>query len=454
MTETPLPASTSPATRADDAQRIASGYQFTGEALEMGSVLLDGQPYPQARIRVPLAMVNRHGLIAGATGTGKTKTLQVLTEQLSAAGVPVVIADIKGDLSGLAQAGTTNDKITQRAVDTADDWAPTAYPVEFLALGGVGTGVPLRATMTSFGPTLLAKVLGCNSTQESSLGLIFHYADTAGLPLLDLKDLRAVIQFLTSDDGKADLKNLGGLSSATAGVILRQLITLETQGGDVFFGEPEFDTADLLRTDAQGRGVISSIELANLQDRPTLFSTFLMWLLADLFHELPEVGDLAKPKLVFFFDEAHLLFNGASKAFLEAVTQTVRSGPVERGRHLLRDAESHRRARFRARPAGQSGAACAACVHARRRGRAGQGSQDVSEDEGLRPVRSPHPAGNRRGGGDRAGRVRRAHPGRLDPPARAAVADGPDRPGRPAAGRRGVAPAGAVRAIARSRVRV
>jgi DNA helicase HerA-like ATPase len=324
MTETPLPASTSPATRADDAQRIANGYQFTGEALEMGSVLLDGRPYPQARIRVPLAMVNRHGLIAGATGTGKTKTLQVLTEQLSAAGVPVVIADIKGDLSGLAQAGTTNDKITQRAVDTADDWAPTAYPVEFLALGGVGTGAPLRATMTSFGPTLLAKVLGCNSTQESSLGLIFHYADTAGLPLLDLKDLRAVIQFLTSDDGKADLKNLGGLSSATAGVILRQLITLETQGGDVFFGEPEFDTADLLRTDAQGRGVISSIELANLQDRPTLFSTFLMWLLADLFHELPEVGDLAKPKLVFFFDEAHLLFNGASKAFLEAVTQTVR----------------------------------------------------------------------------------------------------------------------------------
>ena len=292
--------------------------------LEMGAVLLDGTSYPQARIRVPLAMVNRHGLIAGATGTGKTKTLQVLTEQLSAAGVPVVVADIKGDLSGLAQAGTSNDRIAERAVDTGDDWAPTAYPVDFLALGGVGSGAPLRATMTSFGPTLLAKVLGCNSTQESSLGLIFHYADSAGLPLLDLKDLRAVIQYLTSDDGKADLKNLGGLSSATAGVILRQLITLETQGGDVFFGEPEFDTADLLRTDSQGRGVISSIELANLQDRPMLFSTFLMWLLADLFHELPEVGDLDQPKLVFFFDEAHLLFNDASKAFLDAVTQTVR----------------------------------------------------------------------------------------------------------------------------------
>jgi DNA double-strand break repair helicase HerA and related ATPase len=307
-----------------DAERIASGYESTGSALEMGAVLLDGTSYPQARIRVPLAMVNRHGLIAGATGTGKTKTLQVLTEQLSAAGVPVVVADIKGDLSGLAQAGTSNNRIAERAVDTGDDWAPTAYPVDFLALGGVGSGAPLRATMTSFGPTLLAKVLGCNSTQESSLGLIFHYADSAGLPLLDLKDLRAVIQYLTSDDGKADLKNLGGLSSATAGVILRQLITLETQGGEVFFGEPEFDTADLLRTDSQGRGVISSIELANLQDRPMLFSTFLMWLLADLFHELPEVGDLDQPKLVFFFDEAHLLFNDASKAFVDAVTQTVR----------------------------------------------------------------------------------------------------------------------------------
>jgi DNA helicase HerA-like ATPase len=327
MTETPPSPPTPRAVanaRPADAGRIASGYESTGSALEMGAVLLDGTSYPQARIRVPLAMVNRHGLIAGATGTGKTKTLQVLTEQLSAAGVPVVVADIKGDLSGLAQAGTSNDRIAARAVDTGDDWAPTAYPVDFLALGGVGSGAPLRATMTSFGPTLLAKVLGCNSTQESSLGLIFHYADSAGLPLLDLKDLRAVIQYLTSDDGKADLKNLGGLSSATAGVILRQLITLETQGGDVFFGEPEFDTADLLRTDSQGRGVISSIELANLQDRPMLFSTFLMWLLADLFHELPEVGDLDKPKLVFFLDEAHLLFNDASKAFLDAVTQTVR----------------------------------------------------------------------------------------------------------------------------------
>ncbi len=309
---------------ADAAAAIAGGYAFSGTALELGSVVLDGAAHPDERIRVPLGMLTRHGLIAGATGTGKTKTLQVLTEQLSAAGVPVVVADIKGDLSGLSQPGTSNDKITQRSADTGDEWVPTAFPVEFYALGAVGIGVPLRATMTSFGPTLLSKVLQLNSTQESSLGLIFHYADTAGLPLLDLKDLRAVIQYLTADEGKNDLKGIGGLSSATAGVILRSLITLQSQGGDVFFGEPEFEPSDLLRTDSAGRGIISSIELANLQDRPVLFSTFLMWLLAELFHELPEVGDVDKPKLVFFFDEAHLLFNGASKAFLDAVTQTVR----------------------------------------------------------------------------------------------------------------------------------
>jgi hypothetical protein len=316
----------STATESDAAAAaIAAGYSFTGSALEFGTVVLGGAAHPDARIRVPLSMMNRHGLIAGATGTGKTKTLQGLAEQLSAAGVPVVVADIKGDLSGLSAPGTANDRITQRAKDTADtDWAPTAYPVEFAALGGVGTGAALRATMTSFGPTLLAKVLDLNDTQESSLNLVFHYADKAGLPLLDLKDLRAVISYLTGEDGKADLAELGGLSKATAGVILRDLIALEDQGGDAFFGEPEFDTTDLLRQAQDGRGVITSIELANLQDRPQLFSTFLMWLLADLFHELPEIGDVEQPKLVFFFDEAHLLFNGASKAFLDAVTQTVR----------------------------------------------------------------------------------------------------------------------------------
>jgi DNA double-strand break repair helicase HerA and related ATPase len=306
------------------AAAIAAGYAFTGPALHLGAVVHGGRPHPGAQVRIPLSMMNRHGLIAGATGTGKTKTLQLVAEQLSAAGVPVVLADVKGDLTGLARPGVPGDRISRRAADTADDWTPAAAPVEFLALGGLGTGVPVRATLTSFGPLLLSKVLDLNATQESSLGLVFHYADRAGLPLLDLKDLRAVISWLTGPEGKADLQGLGGLSKATAGVLLRELIALEDLGGDVFFGEPEWETRDLLRTTPDGRGLISSVELTELQDRPALFSTFLMWLLADLFEELPEVGDLERPKLVFFFDEAHLLFAGASKAFLESVTQTVR----------------------------------------------------------------------------------------------------------------------------------
>jgi len=306
------------------AVRIAAGYATEGPAVELGSVLLGGQAHPQAAVRLPLAMLNRHGLIAGATGTGKTKTLQLIAEQLSAAGVPVVLADLKGDLAGLVRPGEANERVTRRAADTGDTWEPTGFPVEYLALGGIGTGVPVRATITDFGPVLLAKVLDLNETQESSLGLVFHYADSAGLPLLDLKDLRAVLTWLTGDEGKADLKGLGGLSSATAGVILRELIALEDLGGDVFFGEPAFEPADLIRTAADGRGVISAVELMAVQDRPALFSTFLMWLLAELFEELPEVGDLDRPTVVFFLDEAHLLFADASKAFLEAVTQTVR----------------------------------------------------------------------------------------------------------------------------------
>ncbi|MET0839787.1 MAG: helicase HerA-like domain-containing protein [Marmoricola sp.] len=303
---------------------VAAGYAFEGPALELGGLLVDASTLGGVPIRIPLPMLNRHGLVAGATGTGKTKTLQLLAEQLSAAGVPVFAADIKGDLSGLSAPGADNPKIQERAGSLGQDWQPQGFPVELFALGGQGTGTPLRVTMTAFGPTLLAKVLGLNDTQESSLGLVFHYADKAGLPLLDLADLREVVKYLTSDEGKADLKDLGGLSSATAGVILRELITFSDQGADVFFGEPEFETADFLRTTADGHGVISLVELPNLQDRPAVFSTFLMWLLADLFHDLPEVGDVEKPKLVFFFDEAHLLFNDASKAFLDAVAQTVR----------------------------------------------------------------------------------------------------------------------------------
>src|SRR5688500_10289449 len=222
---------------------------------------MNGDAVPEAQIRIPLGMMNRHGLIAGATGTGKTKTLQLLAEQLSAHGVPVFAADVKGDLSGLVTAGRNDDKVVARARSVGQDWKGTGFPVEFFALGGQGVGIPLRATMSSFGPTLLAKVLGLNDTQESSLGLVFHYADRAGLPLLDLADLRAVVQFLVSDEGKSELTELGGLATSTAGVILRELITFADQGADQFFGEPEFDTADLLRVTPEGRGVISLVEL-------------------------------------------------------------------------------------------------------------------------------------------------------------------------------------------------
>ncbi|MGH8892552.1 MAG: helicase HerA-like domain-containing protein [Actinomycetes bacterium] len=308
----------------DQVAAVQQGYAFEGPCLELGALVVDGDARSEAAVRIPLAMVNRHGLVAGATGTGKTKTLQLMAEQLSAAGVPVLAADIKGDLSGLAMAGEADARVAARAADVGQEWAGRACPVELLALGGLGDGHPLRATMTSFGPTLLSKVLGLNEVQESSLGLVFHFADKAGLPMLDLKDLRAVVQFLTSDEGKDELKTLGGLSPATAGVILRELIAFEDLGADLFFGEPEFDTADLLRVDEAGNGIVSLLELPQLQDRPRLFSTFLMWLLADLFHDLPEVGDVDKPKLVFFFDEAHLLFDDASEGFLDAIAQTVR----------------------------------------------------------------------------------------------------------------------------------
>jgi DNA helicase HerA-like ATPase len=320
--------SATPANPADALDTIRAGYSFEESALDVGVALDtatdDRAPAPDTPIRLPLGMMNRHGLIAGATGTGKTVTLQVLAEQLSRAGVPVFASDIKGDLSGLSAAGQDNPKLAERTQAIGQDWSGRGCPVEFASLGGIGTGVPLRATVTDFGPLLLSKVLGLNDTQESVLSLIFHFADQAGLALLDLSDLRAVLNHLDSPEGKEDFRSLGGASAATLGVILRQVAQLEAAGGEDFFGEPAFDTADLLRTTDDGQGVITLLGLSQLQDRPALFSTFLMWLLADLFQDLPEVGDPDKPSLVFFFDEAHLLFADASKAFLDAVTRTVR----------------------------------------------------------------------------------------------------------------------------------
>jgi DNA helicase HerA-like ATPase len=309
---------------ADDfGSRIAAAYSSAGPAIELGRAVHDGAVFSDAVVRVPTAMCNRHGLIAGATGTGKTKTLQLMAEQFSALGVPVFAADIKGDLSGLSEPGDASDAVATRSKELGIEFIPKGHPVTFLSLGGLGAGVPVRATIGAFGPELLGKVMGANDVQSSSLSLVFRYADEKGLGLLDLADLRAVLQYLNSDEGKSELKTIGGLSSATAGVLLRDIIELEDQGGDAFFGEPQFEVSDLMRT-VDGAGVISCLELAAVQDRPKLFSTFLMWLLAELFHELPEVGDLEKPKLVFFFDEAHLLFEDASKAFLDQIAQTVR----------------------------------------------------------------------------------------------------------------------------------
>jgi len=302
---------------------IAGAYAFEGEALEIGA-LVNGSVVKDAQIRIPLAMLNRHGLIAGATGTGKTRTLQGLAEQLTEKGVPVFAADMKGDLSGIAVPGEASEKLTARTQQIGQNWQPRAQQTEFFVLGEEGGGIPLRATVSGFGPLLLAKVLGLNQTQESSLRLVFHYADENGLALVDLEDLRAVLTYLTSDAGKPELKNIGGISTATAGVILRELSAFAADGAEDFFGEPEFDVHDLIRLAADGRGILNLLELPNVQSKPALFSTFLMYLLAELFEVLPEVGDLDKPKLVFFFDEAHLLFTDASKDFLDSITQTVR----------------------------------------------------------------------------------------------------------------------------------
>jgi DNA helicase HerA-like ATPase len=303
-------------------QACRSAFESAGPALTLGAPVLGTECAPEPLVRVPLAMTNRHGLIAGATGTGKTKTLQLMAEQLSAAGVPVFLADLKGDLSGLGAPGEQNDKVRQRATETGWTWTPSPYPVEFLSLNGT-RGAQLRASVSSFGPLLLAKVLGLNDTQASVLALVFKFCDDRDLELYDFGDLRAVLEHLVGA-GAADLKGYGGMSNQTVGVLQRKLVELEAQGATAFFGEPEFDLHDLMQQERDGRGLVSVLELSDVQDKPALFSTFMMWMLARLYNELPEVGDLDKPKLVFFFDEAHLLFDSASKAFLDQVEQVVR----------------------------------------------------------------------------------------------------------------------------------
>jgi len=312
----------------DDAFRkeISEGYALsdTQPGIVLGAAMKGGELVPDAPVQLALSMTNRHGLVAGATGTGKTRTLQLLAGQLSDAGVPVFVADIKGDLTGLAAPGdAANPNIRERVTAMGWDYQPHGHPVEFLSLSGA-LGAQVRASVHSFGPLLLAKILDLNQTQTAVLTLVFKYCDDKQLPLLDLPDLATTLRFLASEDGKQVLDEYGGMSKATVGVLLRSLVTLEQEGADVFFGEPSFDVADLMRTTPDGRGVISALELSDVMAKPRLFSTFMLWMLAQLYQSLPEAGDLPQPKLAFFFDEAHLLFNDASGALMEQVELTVR----------------------------------------------------------------------------------------------------------------------------------
>ena len=308
-------------------ETVQNGYTFKGESYKIGRAMLDGQVVEGADVFIPFKTLNRHGLIAGATGTGKTKTLQVLAEGLSDAGIPVVLMDIKGDLSGIGAAGAANDKINARCQQLGVTFAPAAYPVEFLTLSNE-KGTRLRATVSEFGPVLLSKILDLNDTQGGLVSMIFKYCDDNKLPLLDLKDFIKVLQYV-SDEGKSELeKDYGKVSTTSTGTILRKVIELQQQGADLFFGERSFDVEDLMRTSNDGRGMISIVRVTDLQDRPKLFSTFMLQLLAELYATSPEQGDADKPKLVLFIDEAHLIFNEASPALLnqiETIVKLIRS---------------------------------------------------------------------------------------------------------------------------------
>ena len=309
------------------ATQIQAVYSWDIPAVTIGTLIDGGARVPGVSAKMPLPMFNRHLLVAGATGTGKTRTLQLLAEGLSANGSSVLLCDVKGDLTGLAEAGASSEKLLSRTAANGQDWASSQFPIELLSMGGADSqfpGVPVRAQVSDFGPILLARALSLNTTQEQALQLIFAWADGQGLELVDLPDLRAVISFLTSDEGKDELATIGGVSKATAGVILRALTALESQGGGQFFGAPGFDTADLMRMDSTGRGIISLLGVGDISSRPALVSAVIMFLLANLFSTLPEVGDVERPKLVFFFDEAHLLFADATKEFERQVVQTVR----------------------------------------------------------------------------------------------------------------------------------
>ncbi len=304
-------------------QAIKDGYTFKGESVKIGCAVLDGEVVAEAVVNLPLKTMNRHGLIAGATGTGKTKTLQMISEFLSDNSVPVLLMDIKGDLSGIAAEGATNDKVKDRYAKLSMEYKPALFPAELMTLTGQ-KGVHLKATVSEFGPVLLSKILGLNDTQGGVVAMIFKYCDDTKLPLLDLKDFIKVLQYI-GDEGKVEIeKTYGKISTTSTGTILRKVIELQQQGADIFFGEKSFEVDDLMRMSDDGRGMINVLRVTDLQDKPKLFSTFMLQMLAELYASCPEEGDLDKPKLVMFIDEAHLIFQEASEALLQQIETIIK----------------------------------------------------------------------------------------------------------------------------------
>ena len=304
-------------------EHIENGYRCKGDFITVGAAMLDGKALTGAHVNIPLETMNRHGLIAGATGTGKTKSLQVLAENLSLKGVPVLLMDLKGDLSGLAQPSPGHPKIDERMEQIGLGFEPSSFPVEILTLSGQD-GVKLRATVSEFGPVLLSRILDLSTVQEGIVAVIFKYCDDNKLPLLDLKDFKKVLQYATGEGKEEFKKDYGRISTSSTGTILRKVIELEQQGADLFFGEKSFEVNDLTRIDDKGRGYINIIRLTDIQDRPKLFSTFMLSLLAEIYSTFPEQGDSERPELVLFIDEAHLIFDQASKALLEQIEGIVK----------------------------------------------------------------------------------------------------------------------------------
>lgn len=302
---------------------IQNGYSFKGESFVLGAAMLNNEPITNCFVKIPLATLNRHGLIAGATGTGKTKTIQVITEGLAENGISVLVMDIKGDFSGIAACGKSNAKIEERHQKIGLPYSEDQFKSELLSISAE-PGVKLKATVSEFGPVLFSKILGVNETQEGIITVIFRYCDLKKLPLLDLKDFKKVLNFI-GNEGKEEIEaEFGAMSSVSLGTILRKVVELEQQGADSFFGEPSFDVEDLMRMDENGRGIINIIRLGDIQDKPKMFSTFMLCLLAEIYNSFPEEGDLDRPKLVLFIDEAHLIFNEASKALMDQIETIIK----------------------------------------------------------------------------------------------------------------------------------